>query len=64
MNEEKIITDKGKIAAHFHEAHPLALADLLLETDYLSQMETREIIGLLSVFIQYMTSLLSSGAGP
>lgn len=50
MNEEKIVTDKGKIAAHFHEAHPLALADLLIETDYLSKMEPREIIGLLSVF--------------
>ena len=50
MDEEKMVTDKGKIAAHFHETHPLALADLLMETDYLSRMDTREIIGLLSVF--------------
>lgn len=50
IDKDKIVTDKGKIAAHFHEAHPLALADLLIETDYLSKMNTREIIGLLSIF--------------
>ena len=50
MDKDYIITDKGKIAAHFHETHPLALTDLLIETNYLSQMSTQEIIGLLSVF--------------
>jgi len=49
-------TEKGEIATYFKEAHALALTDLLLETNYLEKMDTKQIIGLLSIFANIRVS--------
>jgi superfamily II RNA helicase len=44
------ITPKGRIAAQLQELHPLAMADLYVNTDYLNRLNPSQLAGLFSCF--------------
>lgn len=50
VNADHEITEKGKIASQIQEAHPLALAHLILETNYFEHFTPHQIACLLSCF--------------
>lgn len=50
VNTDNEITEKGKIASQIQEAHPLALAHLILESNYFEHFTPQQIACLLSCF--------------
>jgi len=50
VNTEHEITEKGKIASQIQEAHPLALAHVILESNYFEHFTPTQIACLLSCF--------------
>ena len=44
------ITDKGLIATHLQEVHPLAIADIYMKTDGFSEFTARELASIFSCF--------------
>jgi superfamily II RNA helicase len=44
------LTNKGDIASHFQEIHPLMMATLMIETNYFKDLSPPEIVGILSCF--------------
>lgn len=50
MNTEYIVTPFGKIASQVHEAHPLVIATLVIDTNYFSRFTPIQIATVLSCF--------------
>ena len=50
MTEDVIINEKGCIAAHVQEMHPLVMADLYTKTDGFSEFSARDLVAIFSCF--------------
>lgn len=47
---ETDLTEKGQIAIHLCEVHPLAFTDFIIKTNYFESLTPQQIIGILSCF--------------
>ena len=53
---ETELTEKGKVASYMAEAHPLVLAEILLETNYFEDRTVEQIITYLTMFCDIKVS--------
>ncbi len=49
LNNNKL-EEKGKLSRYLKEIEPLSFADILIESNYLSNLDSKSIVGLLSIF--------------